>query len=89
MNDLIREYYDSDLCEVNRVHELSESAAEVRENQEVVYTKLKECLSAENFKLFEAYVEDKDIIDNEEMFRAYCCGMRAMARLGFLLFNEA
>lgn len=89
MNDLLREYYDSGLCEVNRVHELSETAAEVRENQEVVYSKLKERLSTENFKLFEAYIEDKDIINNEEMFRAYCCGMRAMARLGFLLFNEA
>ncbi|MDE5860319.1 MAG: hypothetical protein K2H23_08080 [Oscillospiraceae bacterium] len=88
MSDFIREFFDSDICEANQYHKLPDKANKALENRSKIYDRLARQIDKKDLALLDEYVEMNIIIMNEEIFHAYCCGMRDLIRFSASLFNE-
>lgn len=86
MNDLIREFYDSELCEASRSFKLSEEGASALAIRDGVHKELEEKLGKEELELFERYIDTNGIVSNEEIFHAYIGGMRDLIRFASGIF---
>ncbi|MCM1024446.1 MAG: hypothetical protein NC395_10365 [Prevotella sp.] len=86
MNDLLRKFYDSELCEASKGFELSEEGAEALNIRDSVYKTLEKNLGKEDFELFERYINANGIIGSEEIFHAYAGGMRDLIRFAYGIF---
>lgn len=80
MNDMLKSYYYSDLCEISRPAAYTEEAAYAGKEKDRLYNELREKLSDEDFSLFEEYIEKKSTVDSEDEYRAFCCGIRTAIR---------
>ncbi len=88
MNNFIREFFNSDLCEASKSFELSETVYSTSKACEAMYKKLEENLSKEDFNLLEEYIDAKNIVSSEETFHAYVSGMRDIMRFVIGAFTE-
>lgn len=88
MRDFVRELYESEISETSRVHRLSETGNRSLNVQENICTKLKNTLKDKDLELFENYLNEGVIVRSEELFYAYCSGMRDFIRLCASLFDE-
>lgn len=86
MSDLIREFYDSELCEASRGFELSEEGAEALKICDGIHKTLERNLGKDDLELFERYINTNDIVWNEEVFHAYLSGMRDLIRFASGIF---
>lgn len=87
MTDFIREFFDSDMSEVNQYHARSSVVSSALQKQEELSQKLRICLGNENYPLFEKYLETVLVIDREEQFCAFYCGMKAAFKLFMGVLN--
>lgn len=87
MTDFIREFFDSDMSEVSLSHTPPPNVSDARRTQEELSQKLRLYLGNENYSLFEKYLETVLIIDSEEMFYAFYCGMKAAFKLFMGVMN--
>lgn len=88
MRDFIRELYESEISETSRPHKLSKTGRHSLNVQENICTKLENTLKDNDLKLFENYLNEGVIVRSEELFYAYCSGMRDFIRLCASLFDE-
>ena len=86
MSDLLREFYDSDMCEANHSFKLSEEGESALAIREDVYRQLEKNLDKEDFELFKRYINTNDLIWSEEVFHAYVGGMRDLIRFAAGIF---
>lgn len=81
MTDFIREFFDSDMSEINKRHVPTPAVADALKKQEELSRKLRLYLGNENYAIFEKYRENVLIINNDEQFYAFYCGMKAAFKL--------
>lgn len=86
MSDLIREFFDSDMCEVTKPHHMPDEVISARIKQENIRKQFADSLEKKDLDLFEEYVRSDVLILNEEMFYAYVCGMRDLVRFASGIF---
>lgn len=86
MSELIKEFYDSELCEASRSFELSEEGSEALKIRDDIYKQLEKNLSKENLDLLERYLDLNGIVSNEEIFHAYVGGMKDLIRFASGIF---
>lgn len=86
MSDLIREFYDSELCEASRGFELSEEGTEALKLRDDIHKTLEKKLSEEDMDLLERFLNANSIVWNEEIFHAYIGGMRDLIRFASGIF---
>ena len=87
MTDFIREFFDSEMSEVHQRHASPSVVSTAREKQEELSQKLRIYLGNENYPLFEKYLETVLIINSEEQFYAFYCGMKAAFKLFMGVLN--
>ena len=87
MTDFIREFFDSDMSEINQHHVPSSTVSNALKKQEELSQKLRIYLGNENYSLFEKYLETVLIIGSEEQFYAFYCGMKAAFKLFMGVLN--
>ena len=88
MSELIKEFYDSELCEASRSFELSEEGKEALKIRDDIYEQLEKNLSKENLDLLERYLNLNGVVNNEEIFHAYIGGMRDLIRFASGIFMQ-
>lgn len=88
MNDFIREFYESDMCEASKYYKLSDEVKEAHKVREKLYENLTKKLDKDELDLFEKYIDESQIVKNEEMFHAYVSGMRDIVRFAVGVFTE-
>lgn len=88
MNSFIRAFYETDLCEAAKPFEMSEEARSASISCERIHKKLMETLSEENAALLEEYFDTNNIVRDDEIFHAYCCGIRDIVRFAAGAFIE-
>ncbi len=86
MNDLLREFYDSELCEASRGFDLSEEGKEALEIRDNLHETLEKNLSEEDFDILEKFLNANSIVWNEEIFHAYVGGMKDLIRFASGIF---
>ncbi len=77
MKNIIREYFFSDICEYCDAHEIPKRKTEAFETRDEALEMLKKRLSTNDFELFEEYIEACDVINSEDAYYAFICGIRA------------
>lgn len=80
MNEFIRKFYDSDMCEARKGIIFSDEARYEIASRERLYKKLKENLSTDDFELLEKYLDTYSLVRDDELFHAYLSGMRDLVR---------
>lgn len=80
MDDILKKYYYSDLCEVNTPFNYSDEAADAYDRKDDIYKELQKNLSEKDFALFENYIDNDKAVDSEDEYHAFCCGIRAAIR---------
>ncbi len=80
MSELIKEFYDSEMCEASRSFKLSEEGKEALKIRDDIYEQLEKNLSKENLDLLERYLDLNGVVNNEEIFHAYIGGMKDLIR---------
>ena len=88
MNNFIRELYNSEICEVNRCHNLSMKGKAAANKQENIYNKLSSSLEKNDLNLLEEYIDAGFIIRSEELFHAYVSGMKDFIRFITSVLDE-
>lgn len=86
MSELIKEFYDSELCEASRSFKLSEEGKEALKIRDDIYEQLEKNLSKENLDLLERYLDLNGVVNNEEIFHAYIGGMKDLIRFASGIF---
>lgn len=86
MSELIKEFYDSEMCEASRSFKLSEEGKEALKIRDDIYEQLEKNLSKENLDLLERYLDLNDVVNNEEIFHAYIGGMKDLIRFASGIF---
>ncbi|MCM1024143.1 MAG: hypothetical protein NC395_08815 [Prevotella sp.] len=81
MTEFIREFFDSDMSEISQRHVPSPAVSEALKKQEEISQKLRLYLGNENYAIFEKYRENNIIINSDEQFYAFYCGMKAAFKL--------
>ncbi len=80
MSELIKEFYDSEMCEASRSFKLSEEGSKALKIRDDIYEQLEKNLSKENLDLLERYLDLNGVVNNEEIFHAYIGGMKDLIR---------
>ncbi|MDE6598649.1 MAG: hypothetical protein K2K34_01040 [Oscillospiraceae bacterium] len=80
MNEFIRKFYDSDMCEARKGIIFSDEARAEMKLRERLYEKLEENLNEDNLELLEKYLDTYSIVRDDELFHAYVSGMRDLIR---------
>ena len=88
MNSLIRELYYSEICGANKHFEFAEEAGEAYKARQRLYESIAEQFNKDELSLFEKYVEETQIVRDEEIFHAYVSGMKDLLRLFASVFDE-
>lgn len=86
MSELIKEFYDSEMCEASRSFKLSEEGKEALKIRDDIYEQLEKNLSKENLDLLERYLNLNGVVSNEEIFHAYIGGMKDLIRFASGIF---
>ncbi len=86
MSELIKEFYDSELCEASRSFELSEEGKEALKIRDNLYEQLEKSLSKKDLDMLERYLDANGILSNEEIFHAYIGGMKDLIRFASGIF---
>ncbi len=86
MNELMKEFYDSELCEASRSFELSEEGKEALKIRDDLYEQLEKSLSKKDHDMLERYLDANGILSNEEIFHAYIGGMKDLIRFASGIF---
>ena len=76
MEQLLKEFFYSDVCEVNHLRIPSKDKAAAEKRQDTVLRKLKQHISDEDYKLFEDYIEATSDVIGEEQYLAFICGIK-------------
>ena len=76
MEQLLKEFFFSDACEVNYRRVPSQEKADALKKQDMLLKKLKEHFSEEDHSLFEEYVNARLIVDGEDQYIAFICGIK-------------
>ncbi|MBD5140689.1 MAG: hypothetical protein HDT25_04655 [Ruminococcus sp.] len=76
MEQLLKEFFFSDACEVNYRRPPSKEKADAKKKQDMLLKKLKEHFSEEDQDLFEEYTSASLIIDGENQYIAFLCGIK-------------
>lgn len=76
MEQLLKEFFFSDACEVNYRRIPSKEKADALKKQDMLLKKLKEHFSEEDHGLFEEYVDAIRIVDGEDQYIAFICGIK-------------
>lgn len=77
MKNIIRDYFFSDMCEYCDEHKIPERKVIAVETRDEALEMLKKRLSTNDFELFEEYVDACAVINNEDEYYAFICGIRA------------
>lgn len=80
MNEFIRKFYDSDMCEARKGIIFSDEAKYEIASRERLYKKLTENLDKDNLELLEKFLNTYSIVRDDELFHAYISGMRDLIR---------
>lgn len=80
MDDMLKKYYYSELCEANTPADYSDEANRASYKKEKLYKELQKNLSKKDFSLFEDYIDNDGAVDSEDEYHAFCCGIRAAIR---------
>ena len=89
MESIIKEFFLSDMCEYSNFREPSKEKAEALKKRDEILKKLKERLSSEDFSLIDEYTEIRVIINEEDSYYAFMCGIRtALKILTEIFFSE-
>lgn len=80
MDSMLKKYYYSELCEMNTPAVYSDEANKASYKKEKLYKELRKNLSEEDLVLLEEYIEKDGIIDSEDEYHAFCCGIRTAIR---------
>lgn len=86
MNNLIRELFDSDMCEARKNFAFTEEARYELKRRESLYGELREKLGEEELELFDKYLDTYGIVDDDVIFHAYVSGMRDLIRFASGIF---
>ena len=76
MEQLLKEFFFSDACEVNCRRSPSKEKADAKKKQDVLLKKLKEHFSEEDLGLFEEYANASQIVNEEDQYIAFICGIK-------------
>ena len=76
MEQLLKEFFFSDACEVNYRRNPSKEKADALKKQDMLLKKLKEHFSEEDLGLFEEYANADLIVDGEDQYIAFLCGIK-------------
>lgn len=76
MEQLLKEFFFSDACEVNYKRIPSKEKADAMKKQELFEKALKEHLSKEDIELFEKYDDASSIVYEEDQYIAFICGIK-------------
>ncbi|MDE7288613.1 MAG: hypothetical protein K2N71_03790 [Oscillospiraceae bacterium] len=76
MEQLLKEFFFSDACEVNNRRTPSKEKADALKKQDMLLKKLKEHFSEEDHSLFEEYANTRLIVDGEDQYIAFICGIK-------------
>lgn len=80
MNNLIRKFYDSDLCEAGKDLTFSEEAEKELQSRKILRKRLEDKLDNDGVELLTEYLDACGIVRDEEIFHAYVSGMRDIIR---------
>lgn len=81
MEQLLKEFFLSDMCEYNNFREPSKEKAEALKKRNEVLKLLKEHLNSEDFSLLDEYTKVRVIINEEDSYYAFICGIRAALKV--------
>lgn len=76
MEQLLKEFFYSDVCEVNHWRIPSKEKADALKKQDMLLKTLEEHLSGDDYRLFEEYVDASQIVDGEDRYIAFICGIK-------------
>ena len=76
MEQLLKEFFFSDACEVNYRRTPSKEKSDALKKQDTLLKKLKEHFSEEDHSLFEEYADADLIVDGEDQYIAFICGIK-------------
>lgn len=76
MEQLLKEFFFSDACEVTYRRPPSKEKEDAQKKQNALLKKLKEHFSEEDQDLFEEYVNASQIVDGEDQYIAFICGIK-------------
>lgn len=88
MNNLIRKFYDSDLCEAGKDFTFSEEAEKELQSRKILRKRLEDKLDNDGVELLTEYLDACGIVRDDEIFHAYCCGIRDIVRFAAGAFIE-
>lgn len=87
MSSLIREFYDSEMCEAGKDFSFSEETEKELQSRRILHKRLEDKLDSDGVELLTEYLDACSIVKDDEIFHAYCCGMRDFIRLLASLFD--
>ena len=76
MEQLLKEFFFSDACEANHRRSPSKEKEDAQKKQDMLLKKLKEHFSEEDYRLFDEYVDEGLIVDGENQYMAFVCGIK-------------
>ena len=76
MEQLLKEFFFSDACEVTYRRPPSKEKEDAQKKQGVLLKTFKEHFSEEDYSLFEEYVNLSQIVDGEDQYIAFICGIK-------------
>ena len=89
MESIIKDFFLSDMCEYNNLRKPSKEKTEAMKKRDEILNLLKEHLSSEDFSLLDEYTEARAIINDENSYYAFVCGIRtALKILTEIFFSE-
>lgn len=84
-----KRFFLSDMCEYNDFREPSKEKAEALKKRSEILKLLKEHLSSDDLSLLDKYTEVRAIINEEDSYYAFMCGIRATLKiLTEIFFSE-
>lgn len=86
MSELIRKFFDSEMCEARKDFAFTEEARYELKLREKLYGELREKLGKEELELFDKYLDTYSIVRDDEIFHAYLSGMRDLIRFASGIF---
>ena len=88
MSSFIRELYFSEICGANKHFEFTEEASETYKARQRLYERIREEFGKKELDLFDKYIDETQIVKDEEILHAYVSGMKDFIRLIISVFNE-
>ncbi len=76
MENLIKEFFNSDVCEYNHFKMPSREKANAEKESEALIEKIKEHMTPKDLELLENYDEHCSIVNNEDAYHAFVCGIK-------------